>query len=167
MKKNNLIAIAFVLAILMSLFQVHAFTESNMLSPVLPVDSSRYIPYSYVRFLGENDSIDIDDETFYDISGRVIFKINKYTLPKNDSLLKELDEKVLPMINRDSLQIACLMIRGAASPEGPFKFNQFLGKKRAEALLDFVTSRRRRQVRDAGNHRGLPHPVSAHAPRRR
>ena len=139
--KKNLIVIAFLMGIVMSLFQVHAHPESTMLSPALPVDSRRYIPYSYVRFLGENDSIDIDDETFYDISGRVIFKINKYTLPKNDSLLKELDEKVLPMINRDSLQIACMMIRGAASPEGPFKFNQFLGKKRAEALLDFVTSR--------------------------
>ena len=124
----------------MSLFPVHALPKSAMFSPALPVDTARYAAYPYVRFLGENDSINIDDETFYDIAGRVIFNINKYNLPKNDSLLKELEEKVLPMINEDSLQMAYMMIRGAASPEGPFKFNRFLGNKRAEALFDFVSS---------------------------
>ena len=141
MMKRQLIVIAFMLGMVLNLIQVQALPAPLRLSPELPADTNRYSPYTYIRFLTEGDSIDIDDETFYDMSGRVIFKINKYTLPKNDSLLMELDEKVLPMINQDSLQIACLMVRGAASPEGPFKWNKFLGQKRAEALLDFVSQR--------------------------
>ena len=48
---------------------------------------------------------------------------------------------MLPDINRDSLQLVQLIIRGAASPEGPVKLNQKLGSQRAQALFDFIQSR--------------------------
>ena len=107
-------------------------------SPVLPIDTAKYRPYTYVRFIGEKDSMDISDEDFYDLAGRVIFPINKYTLPKRDSLVMQLKNEVFPLINADSLELVYMMLRGAASPEGPTRWNKFLGEKRAEALLDFM-----------------------------
>ena len=104
-------------------------------------DSSFYDSYSYIRFLRENELIDITDEEFFDLAGKVIFPVNKYTLPKNDSLLMELDKNVIPRINEDSLTLKYLMIRGAASPEGPFRWNKFLGEHRAKALYDFINAR--------------------------
>ena len=104
-------------------------------------DSSFYDSYSYIRFLRENELIDLTDEEFFDLAGTVIFPVNKYTLPKNDSLLMELDKNVIPRINQDSLTLKYLMIRGAASPEGPFRWNKFLGEHRAKALYDFINAR--------------------------
>ena len=103
------------------------------------VDTTKYSPYTYIRFLRDDAEVpELTDEEFYDIAGRVIFPVNKYYLPKRDSLIMQLQNEVLPLINRDSLELASLMIRGAASPEGPTRFNKFLGEHRAATLLQFL-----------------------------
>ena len=104
----------------------------------MPADTAEYSPYSYVRFIDSKKETELTDDEFFDIAGKVIFPINKYTLPKRDSLVMQLANEVLPLINRDSLELVYVMLRGAASPEGPTRFNKFLGEKRAEALLDFI-----------------------------
>lgn len=106
--------------------------------PYLPTDTADFHNYPYVRFLSDKDSVKLTDEEFFDIAGKVIFPINKYTIPKRDSLIMQLQQEVFPLINKDSLELVHLIIRGAASPEGPYRFNKFLGEKRAEALLDFI-----------------------------
>lgn len=103
-----------------------------------PVDTSAYKNFSYIRFINKGDSIKITDEEFYDMAGRVIFPINKWDLPKRDSLIQQLENEVFPLINRDSLELAYMILRGAASPEGPTRFNKFLGEKRAETILNFI-----------------------------
>lgn len=116
-----------------------AMPAPSMPSPA-PIDTSAYSNYSYIRFIDKSkkDSIKLTDEQFYDLAGRVIFPVNKYDLPKNDSLVLQLQNEVFPLINRDSLELAYMMLRGAASPEGPTRFNKFLGQKRAETILDFL-----------------------------
>ena len=106
--------------------------------PMLPVDTATYHDYSYIRFLGEKETAKLTDEEFYDLAGKVIFPINKYDLPKRDSLIMELRDQVFPLINRDSLELVYLMIRGATSPEGPYRFNKYLGERRAQTLLEFI-----------------------------
>ena len=113
-------------------------SKSAMPKQFMPADTAEYSPYSYVRFVDNKKDVDLTDEEFFDIAGKVIFPINKYTLPKRDSLVMQLANEVLPLINRDSLELVYVMLRGAASPEGPTRFNKFLGEKRAEALLDFI-----------------------------
>ncbi len=106
--------------------------------PLFP-DTTDYAPYSYVRFLPENAKTpELTDDEFYDIAGKVIFPINKYHLPKKDSLILQLQREVFPLINRDSLELASMIIRGAASPEGPTRWNKFLGEHRAETLIKFL-----------------------------
>ena len=102
---------------------------------------SFYDKYPYIQFLEGNDSIDLSDEYFYDKCAKVVFIVNRYSLPQNDKTLAELEKEVLPHINKDSLELVAFVIRGAASPEGPYQNNKMLSENRAKALTDFVTSR--------------------------
>ena len=118
---------------------------TSMLSAVAAVfvlsDASFYEKYSYVRFVDSKDSISLSDEEFFDNCAKVVFPVNRYGLPKNDETLEQLEKVVLPQINRDSLELVAIVIRGAASPEGPFLNNKMLSERRAKALTDFVTKR--------------------------
>ena len=110
-------------------------------SSAVPADTTFYNNFSYIRFVGQTDTISVSDEELMDISAKVVFAINTYQLKKNDAVLKELAEKVLPQINRDSLELVYMIIRGAASPEGPYALNKQLSEKRAQALIDFIKPR--------------------------
>ena len=114
--------------------------QARQLASVAHLDSA-YSDYPYLRFVEYGDSLVMNDEDFFDVAGKVVFPVNKSSLNLSDQFLRELDEKVLPDINRDSLQLVQLIIRGAASPEGPVKLNQKLGSQRAQALFDFIQSR--------------------------
>jgi len=104
-------------------------------------DTIVFRDYPYVRFLEKGADIQLSDNEFYNISRKIVFPINQHTLPEDSPLLKELESKVIPLLNKDSLSIRHLMIRGAASPEGPYKFNKSLGEKRGKTLFDFINSR--------------------------
>ena len=95
----------------------------------------------YNWFVDSKDSIMLSDELFFENSAKVLFRVNKYGLPRNDKTLEELEKVVLPRINKDSLELIAIVIRGAASPEGPLWLNKILSERRAKALTDFVTSR--------------------------
>ena len=114
--------------------------QARQLASVAHMDSA-YSDYPYLRFVEYGDSLVMNDEDFFDVAGKVVFPVNKSSLNLSDQFLRELDEKVLPDINRDSLQLVQLIIRGAASPEGPVKLNQKLGSQRAQALFNFIQSR--------------------------
>ena len=116
--------------------------------PFFP-DTAEYAPYTYIRFLPENAKTpELTDEEFFDIAGRVIFPVNKYYLPKRDSLILQLQREVFPLINRDSLELASMIIRGAASPEGPTRWNKFLGEHRAQTLLKFLRDNINKPIND-------------------
>lgn len=114
--------------------------QARQLMSVEHMDSA-YSAYPYIRFVEYGDTLGMSDEDFFNIAGKVVFPVNQYRLNPSDPLLRELDQVVLPDLNRDSLQLVQMIIRGAASPEGPTQVNQKLGTKRAEAILDFVKSR--------------------------
>ena len=103
--------------------------------------SSEESDIRYNRIVDSKDSIVLTDEQFFENSAKVIFQVNKYGLRKNDKTLEELEKVVLPRINKDSLELVAIVIRGAASPEGPYSWNKVLSERRAKALTDFVTSR--------------------------
>ncbi|MBR4533686.1 MAG: DUF3575 domain-containing protein [Bacteroidaceae bacterium] len=108
--------------------------------PFFP-DTLDYKSYSFIRFVGTDDAWPLSDEEFFDIAGRVVFPVNKWDIPKNDPFLRILEQEVIPLINRDHLQFERIEIRGAASPEGPYLFNKFLGEHRAQTLIDFMNAR--------------------------
>ena len=107
--------------------------------PPVP-DTLFYQRYPFIRFVQDNDSLHVTDDDILDQAAKVVFPVNKYNLPLSDSVLKELADIVIPQMNRDSLQLRQILLRGAASPEGPWLNNQMLGERRAQALLDFLKS---------------------------
>ena len=106
-------------------------------------DSAFFQKYPYIQFLeiDEDMPTQLTDHDFYEKSGAVVFPVNKFNLPTNSKLLKELADSIIPRINRDSLELAYMVVRGAASPEGPVKFNEMLADKRTMALFDFINER--------------------------
>ena len=133
---NSNIAIVIV-ALVISFSSIGEGAALPLAMPAI-VDTTAYHPYSYIRFVTDKDSLKMTNEEFFDAAGKVIFPINKWTLPKRDSLIMQLEQEVFPLINRDSLELVYMMLRGAASPEGPTRFNKFLGEKRAETLINFI-----------------------------
>ena len=107
-------------------------------------DSSFYDRYSFIRFAesaDEADMVRLTDDEFLDEAGRVEFRVNRYDVLTNDSLLRLLDEVVIPQIRRDGLHLLRMILRGAASPEGPFDNNRRLGQNRVKMLSDFMRER--------------------------
>ena len=105
-------------------------------------DIGFYKNYPYIFILDDGvEPQPLSDEQFFDSSAKVLFPVGKTLLPSDSQLLRELESAVIPQINRDSLQIMRMVFRGAASPEGPRKFNEWLGEQRAKRLFDWVSSR--------------------------
>ncbi len=95
--------------------------------------------YSYVVVLDGNvHEAEMDDSLFYKISRKVIFPVNKYTISQDSKFRKELLGEILPYFDNDEYILQSMMIRGAASPEGPYGWNCTLSKLRRKALLDLI-----------------------------
>lgn len=82
----------------------------------------------------------LPDSTFYGLAKGVIFPVNKYRLRKDDPWLYELQEKVKPWAESNRLRLKYLDLRGASSPEGPVKWNDFLAEARSKALQQWLDS---------------------------
>ena len=80
----------------------------------------------------------IDDDEFFVISGKVVYPVSRWTLPEDDPFIREMRDVVIPALNSDSLQLCRVMMKGGASPEGPYKFNEMLGRERGQSLLRFL-----------------------------
>ena len=116
---------------------------SKVPTPPFPIDTTRYAAYPFIRFVasGTSEIEPLSDEEFLDKAGKVVFRVNRYDVFTNDSLLTLLEREVLPMINRDSLHLVRIELRGAASPEGPYANNRMLGQRRVQTLYDFLHAR--------------------------
>ena len=71
----------------------------------------------------------------------MVFKVDSHNKYTDNSLLKLLEEEIIPQINRDSLCLRRLIVRGAASPEGATFTNELLGRRRSEELSLFLRAR--------------------------
>ena len=95
--------------------------------------------YPYVVVLGDSvHGVDMSDSLFYRISRKVGFAVNKYTIPQNSAFRKELISEIIPHFNNKEYALEALMVRGAASPEGPYEWNKTLSALRSKALVNLV-----------------------------
>lgn len=107
-------------------------------------DSTFYGHYPFIRFIDAQEDaglVRLSDEDFLDKAGKVVFKINRYDVFTNDSLLRLLENEIIPRINKDSLRLRRLIVRGASSPEGPVPNNRMLGRRRSDTLTSFLRAR--------------------------
>ena len=104
-------------------------------------DSTFYGHYPFIRFIDAQEDaglVRLSDEDFLDKAGKVVFKVNTYDVFTNDTLLQLLEKEIIPRINKDSLRLRRLIVRGASSPEGPVPNNRMLGRRRTETLTLFL-----------------------------
>ena len=104
-------------------------------------DSTFYDHYPFIHFIDTREDatlIRLTDEDFLDKAGKVIFKVNTYDTFTNDTLLQLLEKEIIPRINKDSLHLRRLIVRGASSPEGSVPNNRMLGRRRSETLSLFL-----------------------------
>ena len=109
--------------------------------PTSQIDSTFYGHYPFIRFSdaqGDAALVRLSDQEFLDKAGKVVFKVNTYDTFTNDSLLQLLEKEIIPRINKDSLRLRRLIVRGAASPEGSVPNNRMLGRRRTETLSLFL-----------------------------
>ena len=115
--------------------------SAPLLNSTLTIDSTFYGHYPFIRFIDAQEDaalVRLSDEEFLDKAGKVVFKVNTYDTFANDSLLQLLEKDIIPRINKDSLRLRRLIVRGAASPEGPVPNNRMLGRRRTETLTLFL-----------------------------
>lgn len=92
-----------------------------------PFEYAYVIPYGHVPE-------PLTDSLFYKSAKGVIFPVNKYNLNLQDPWLRELNDAVSPWASQNGLRLRYVEMRGASSPEGPAKWNNFLAEKRSLAL---------------------------------
>ena len=115
---------------LMLAVYVSVFSQSN--------DSTRFSKYPYIFILDENQEPSITDEQFYKVALKVIYPVNVFTLDTSQKEIKEFVQDVIPQINTDSLKPHAIIVRGSASPEGPYRWNQTLGKRRTAQVFNYI-----------------------------
>lgn len=96
--------------------------------------------FPYVVEVKSDSDMEITDSAFYSMARSVIFPVNKYVIPENSEFYKELVHEIIPEMNALDFRLESVIIRGAASPEGPYNWNVFLGEHRRKALMDIIES---------------------------
>ncbi len=91
--------------------------------------------------IADEDSLDdeilISDSLFYKISKRIQFPVNKFVIPKDSPLRREIQNEIMPYSKGD-YTLEAVMLRGAASPDGPYEWNKTLSQLRTKSLLDII-----------------------------
>ncbi len=102
-------------------------------------------PYVIVR---SNETVhEFTDSLFYSISRKVIFPVNKYKIPEDADFRREIEGELMPYMNAHNMVLDRIIVRGAASPEGPVEWNEFLAVHRADALVELIEQNSRFKVK--------------------
>jgi len=80
----------------------------------------------------------ISDSLFDQASRGIRFRVNKTYLIKDQPFISLYNDSLLSWANDNNLRLSKVYIRGAASPEGPYDNNKYLGKARAARLVEFL-----------------------------
>ncbi len=100
-----------------------------------------YADFLYVNLLPSGtdaSSIGLTTDEFLSRAGRVMFRINRFDKFVSDTLFHQMEKEFFPLVNKDSLRLTRVMVRGAASPDGPYPNNTKLSQHRTAVLLDFL-----------------------------
>ena len=145
-RQRTLLAGVFVVVCLLLAQNInaHLAPPASPKASAFAADSTFYGHYPFIRFIDTQEDaglVRLSDEDFLDKAGKVVFKINRYDVFTNDSLLRLLESEIIPRINKDSLRLRRLIVRGASSPDGPVPNNRMLGRRRSETLTSFLRAR--------------------------
>ena len=115
------------------------FLLISMLAVIMAASAEAF-HFPYIREVKSDADMELSDSVFYKIARSVIFPVNKFHIEENSGFYQELVYDIIPDMNARGYRLESITIRGAASPEGPYTWNQFLGKARMKTLYDLIDS---------------------------
>ena len=83
---------------------------------------------------------EVSDSLFNACARGIQFTVNRTELRAGESFIPLYRNEVVPILRQKGLVLRKIIVRGAASPEGPYDNNCRLGAGRTKRLVDFVTS---------------------------
>ena len=111
------------------------FLLSAQDSPFAPLPD---FPFVYVS--GDKDAHlpDISDSLFNACARGIRFRVNRTELLPDDPFISVYKSRIAPLLRDRGLVLRHIIIRGAASPEGPYDNNSRLSRARTQRLLSFI-----------------------------
>lgn len=98
-------------------------------------------PFVYVSHTPDAPLPAISDSLFDASSRGVRFRVNRSELRPDDPFVSLYKNQIVPLLLRQpDLVLRHIVVRGAASPEGPYENNCRLGHERVQALAAFLGS---------------------------
>ncbi len=81
----------------------------------------------------------ISDSLFDAIATGIRFKVNRTELQPSDPFITLYREQLVPWLKAHDMQLRQIIVKGAASPEGPYQNNVRLSRERTRQLVEFIS----------------------------
>ena len=78
------------------------------------------------------------DSLFDQVARGLRFKVNRTELMPNDPFVTYYNDTLVPLLNKMDLVFCGVIVKGAASPEGPYENNVRLSRERTIRLMEFL-----------------------------
>ena len=124
-----------------AVFTLYAVLGFAFGTPTCLSDVQTSKEYKCIRIVNNESETNVDSREFREMCGQVTFQINKFHIDETCEFAKELETEIIPLVNASNLKLVKMVVRGAASPEGPYDNNKWLSEQRSKNLFEFVNSR--------------------------
>ena len=109
------------------------------------LDEGEFKPLSKYHFvyISSNRNADIPyptDSLFNKYAQGIRFKVNRTELRPDDPFIRIYRNEIVPLLLDKGLVLRKILIKGAASPEGPYDNNVRLGKGRTRRMVELINS---------------------------
>ena len=95
-------------------------------------------PFVYVAESFTTTPPDIPDSLFDHVARGLRFKVNRTELMPNDPFVAYFNDTLVPLLKEMDLVLCGVIVKGAASPEGPYDNNVRLSRERTRRLVEFL-----------------------------
>ena len=98
------------------------------------------LPFVYTSTSLTTDIPDVSDSLFNASAKGIRFDVNRTELRPTEPFIGIVRNQLAPILKGKGLVLRKIIVRGAASPEGPYDNNRRLGQGRTARLIDFINS---------------------------
>ena len=131
---DRLILVVCALALTISrTIPVSAQSSDNVVFHQLPE-----CPFVYVAETFTTTPPTFPDSLFDQVARGLRFKVNRTELMPNDPFVAYYNDTLVPLLNKMDLVFCGVIVKGAASPEGPYENNVRLSRERTIRLMEFL-----------------------------
>lgn len=95
-------------------------------------------PFVYVAESFTTVPPQISDSLFDQVARGLRFKVNRTELMSDDPFVAYFNDTLVPLLQKMDLVLCGVIVKGAASPEGPYDNNVRLSRERTRRLIDFL-----------------------------